>query len=758
MNIKKLSLFVAVIAAIAAFVVFDLGRYLSLDYLKQSQSQFLDLYARQPFTVAAVYFALYVLSTALSFPGATIITLAGGAIFGFGWGLLLVSFASSLGATLAFLTARFVLRDSIEARFAKRLADINKGIEKDGAFYLFTLRLVPLVPFFVINLVMGLTKMRTWVFYAVSQVGMLAGTAVFVNAGTQLSHITSLKGILSPALIGSFVLLGVFPLLARKVVDAIKKRQVYARWKAVRPRTFDRNLVVIGAGAGGLVSAYIAAAVKAKVTLVEAHKMGGDCLNFGCVPSKALIKSAKLAHQMAHAERYGLNSYSSNEYNGYKPISFKKVMARVHAVIAAIEPHDSIERYTGLGVEVLQGYAKIINPWTVEIALNGGGKQTLTTRNIVIAAGARPFVPPLPGLSEVGYVTSDTLWDSFAKLDDVPKHLVVLGGGPIGCELAQSFARLGSEVTQVEMAPRLMLREDVEVSSLVADALRADGVAVLTGHKALRVEKMPPGGSSPSGAGLALGQAPAEESADMVRPAGGVLVVEHAGAEKRIEFDQLLCAVGRVARLEGYGLEDLGIPTQRTVEINAYLQTLYPNIYAVGDVAGPFQFTHTAAHQAWYAAVNALFGDLKKFKADYSVIPWATFTDPEVARVGLNEQDALTLGVAFEVTRYRLDDLDRAICDDGPYRQPQGFVKVLTVPGKDRILGVTIVGAHAGDLLAEYVLAMKHGLGLNKILGTIHTYPTLSEANKYAAGEWKRAHQPHRLLAWVRKYHDWKRG
>ena len=734
MNIKKISLLVLVAAAMAAFVALDLGRYLSLDYLKQSQSQFLDLYARQPLTVAAAYFALYVLATALSFPGATIITLAGGAIFGFGWGLLIVSFASSLGATLAFLTARFVLRDSVEARFAKRLADINQGIEKDGAFYLFTLRLVPLVPFFVINLVMGLTKMRALVFYAVSQVGMLAGTAVFVNAGTQLAHITTLKDILSPALIGSFVLLGVFPLLARKLTEALKKRQVYARWKAVRPKTFDRNLVVIGGGAGGLVSAYIAAAVKAKVTLVEARKMGGDCLNYGCVPSKALIKSARLAHQMAHAERYGLNSWMRNYDKGYKPISFKKVMARVQAVIAAIAPHDSIERYTVLGVEVLQGYAKIINPWTVEIALNGGGKQTLTTRNIVIAAGARPFVPPLPGLSEVAYVTSDTLWDAFAKLDDVPKRLVVLGGGPIGCELAQSFARLGSQVTQVEMAPRLMLREDVEVSALVADALRADGVTVLTRHKALRVEKMPAAGTA--------------------CPPGGVLVLEHAGIEQRIEFDQLLCAVGRVARLEGYGLEELGIPTQRTVEINAYLQTLYPNIYAVGDVAGPFQFTHTAAHQAWYAAVNALFGDFKKFKADYAVIPWATFTDPEVARVGLNEQDALAQGVAFEVTRYDMADLDRAIADS----EARGFVKVLTVPGKDRILGVTIVGTHAGDLLAEYVLAMKHGLGLNKILGTIHTYPTLSEANKYAAGEWKRAHQPHRLLAWVRRYHDWKRS
>jgi pyruvate/2-oxoglutarate dehydrogenase complex dihydrolipoamide dehydrogenase (E3) component/uncharacterized membrane protein YdjX (TVP38/TMEM64 family) len=727
MTLKKLLLLSLVAAAVVAFVALDLGHYLSLDYLKQSQTEFAKLYSDQPLTVAAVFFAVYVVVTALSFPGAAILTLAGGAIFGLGWGLLLVSFASSLGATLAFLAARFVLRDSIEARFGTRIADINRGMAKDGAFYLFTLRLVPLVPFFVINLAMGLTQMRALTFYGVSQLGMLAGTAVFVNAGTQLAQISSLKGILTPGLLGSLVLLGVFPLLARKVVALVKQRQVYARWAAVRPRRFDRNLIVIGGGAGGLVSAYIAAAVKAQVTLVEAHKMGGDCLNYGCVPSKALIKSAKLAHQMQHAERYGLDSGSDNKDVAQRLFSFKKIMERVHAVIAAIEPHDSIERYTALGVEVLQGHAKIVNPWTVEIALNSGGKQLLTTRNIIIAAGARPVVPPLPGLAEVGYVTSDTLWDTFARLDEIPSRLVVLGGGPIGCELAQSFARLGSQVTQVEMGERLMVREDAEVSVLVAQSLRADGVQVLTGHQALRCE---------------------------LQGADKVLVVGHQGAEVRIAFDQLLCAVGRSARLSGYGLEELGIPTQRTVETNEYLQTIYPNIYAAGDVAGPFQFTHTAAHQAWYAAVNALFGDFKRLKADYSVIPWATFTDPEVARVGLNEQEAQEKGIAVEVTRYGIDDLDRAIADS----EAHGFVKVLTVPGKDRILGVTIVGTHAGDLLAEYVLAMKHGLGLNKILGTIHTYPTLSEANKYAAGEWKRAHQPQRLLAWVRKYHDWKRG
>jgi len=576
------------------------------------------------------------------------------------------------------------------------------------------------VPFVLINLLMGLTRMKVWTYYGVSQLGMLAGTAVYVNAGTQLAQLDSLQGILSSALLGSFVLLGLFPLIARRIVAAVKKRQVYARWADQRPKTFDRNLIVIGGGAGGLVTAYIAAAVKAKVTLIEAHKMGGDCLNYGCVPSKALIKSAKIAHQMRHASHYGLSDAAPS-------FSFKVVMQRVHNVIRAIEPHDSIERYTGLGVEVLQGYGKLVNPWTVEVALNDGTTQRLTTRSIVIAAGARPFVPTLPGLDAVGYVTSDTLWDKFAQLDEVPKRLVVLGGGPIGCELAQSLARLGSHVTQVDMGARLMVREDVEVSALAQAALEADGVQVLTGHQALRCE-------------LVDGEK--------------TLVVEHAGAEKRIAFDQLLCAVGRVARLQGYGLEELGIPTHRTVQTNAYLQTIYPNIYAAGDVAGPFQFTHTAAHQAWYATVNALFGEWKLFKVDDSVIPWATFIDPEVARVGLNEQEAKEKNIPYEVTQYGIDDLDRAIADS----EAHGFVKVLTVPGKDTILGVTIVGAHAADVLAEYVLAMRHGLGLNKILGTLHTYPTMSEANKYAAGEWKRTHAPQQLLAWVKKYHDWRRG
>lgn len=714
---KKITIVVAALFLVLIFFILDLNSFLSLHSLKASLGQFEAWRAASPVLVGLYFFLFYVAVAALSLPGAVVLTLAAGALFGLLWGTVIVSFASSIGATLAFLVSRYLFRDAIQDRFGDRLSAINNGMAKDGVFYLFTLRLVPLFPFFIVNLLMGLTPIRTSSYYWVSQVGMLAGTLVYVNAGTQLAKISGLSSIVSPGLLISFTLLGIFPLLAKWFLHYLQRRRVYAKWK--HPLKFDRNLIVIGAGAAGLVTAYIGAAVKAKVTLIEAHKIGGDCLNYGCVPSKALIKSARLAHQMCHGDKYGLKAIVPE-------FSFSKVMARIHEVIRTVAPHDSVERYTKLGVEVLEGYACIKDPWTVEVKLHNGDIQRLTTRNIVIATGAQPIVPPLPGLDDVGYVTSDTLWDEFAKKDAPPSRLIVLGGGPMGCELAQSFARLGSKVTQIEMAPRIMIREDEEISEVVRSSLERDGVEVLIGHKALRCE---------------------------CEDENKFIVVEHDGVERRIEFDTLLCAVGRIARLTGYGLEELGIETKNTIVANEYLETLYPNIFAAGDVAGPYQFTHTASHQAWYAAVNALFGDLKKFKVDYSVIPWATFIEPEVARVGLNEQEARDKDVPYEVTRYEFDDLDRAITDS----TTQGFVKVLTVPGKDRILGATIVGEHAGDLLAEFVLAMKHGLGLSKILGTIHIYPTLAEANKYVAGKWKKTHTPQRLLTWLFHYHAWKR-
>jgi pyruvate/2-oxoglutarate dehydrogenase complex dihydrolipoamide dehydrogenase (E3) component/uncharacterized membrane protein YdjX (TVP38/TMEM64 family) len=706
---KRLLLFAFVILAVAAFFALDLGRFLTLDALKAGQADFAEAYAARPLEVIGIFFLIYVATTALSLPGATVLTIAAGALFGLVTGTLVVSFASSIGATLAFLVSRFLLRDAVQRRFGERLEAVNQGVKRDGAFYLFALRLVPLFPFFVINLLMGLTPIRTRTFYWVSQLGMLAGTVVYVNAGMQLATVGSLADVFSPGLLASFALLGVFPLIAKKIVSALQARRVYARWP--RPRRFDRNLVVIGAGSAGLVTAYIAAAAKAKVTLIENHKMGGDCLNYGCVPSKALIRSAKFLKQARESANLGINR-AEVDYD------FAQVMERVQRVIRSIEPHDSAARYSELGVEVIQGQARIASPWSVEV--NG---QTLTTRAIVIATGARPQIPALPGLEQVRHYTSDSIW----TLSERPGHLLVIGGGAIGCELSQAFARLDCRVTIVTRAG-LMGKEDQDAADAVEAALTADGVAILKNAEPLRCELM---------------------------DGKQLLQIRRDGAEETIVFDVLLLALGRAPRTQGFGLEELGIPLTpaRTIETNAWLQTLYPNIYACGDVAGPYQFTHTAGHQGWYAAINALFGGIRRFKVDYSVIPWVTFTDPEVARVGLSESEAKARGIAYEVTRYGLEELDRAIVDEAAH----GYVKVLTVPGRDRILGVCIVSAHAGELLAEFVLAMRHGLGLNKILSTIHAYPTWAEANKYAAGAWKRAHAPTKLIEWAARYHAWRR-
>ena len=716
MKKSKLIVLILVVAAIAAFFIFDLGKYFSLDYFKSQQSAIAAYNLANPIQTALIFLLAYIAVTALSLPGAAIMTLVAGAIFGLVWGVIIVSFASTIGATLAFLVARFLLRDSIQAKFGDKLKAFNAGVEKEGGFYLFTLRLVPAFPFFMINVVMGLTTMKASTFFWVSQLGMLAGTIVFVYAGQQLSEITSLKGILSPGLIGAFVLIGILPLIAKKVVNSIRARKVYARWASKKPAHFDRNVVVIGGGSAGLVTSYIAAAVKAKVTLVERHQMGGDCLNTGCVPSKALIRSAKLLNHMSRAKEFGIASASAQW-------DFAEVMERVQRVINEIEPHDSVARYSSLGVDCVKGSAKILSPWEVEITLENGGKQKLTTKNIVIAAGARPFVPPIPGLAECKPLTSDNVWNIRA----LPKRLVVLGGGPIGSELTQCFARFGSQVTQVEMLPRIMIREDAEVSAMVKKKFESEGVAVLVNHKAKQV---------------------VNENSEKF------LIVECDGQEKRIAFDEILCAVGRIANTTGYGLEELGIPAKKVVETNEYLETIYPNIFACGDVAGPYQFTHTAAHMAWFASVNALFGKFKKFKVDYSVVPWATFTDPEVARVGINEQEAIEQKIAHDVHVYGIDDLDRAIADG----EAHGFVKVITPKGSDKILGATIVGEHAGDLLVEFVAAMKHGFGLNGILNTIHIYPTLGEANKYAAGVYKRSTATVGKLAVAKAMNDWTRG
>lgn len=715
--LTRIVLLLIIAVIIGAFYTLNLGQYLSLAELREQQQTLITFRDENFLTLVAICFVVYVTVTAFSLPGATIMTLSVGAIFGFSWGLVIASFASTIGATLAFLIARFFLHDWVQNKFSDRLQKFNERFRKDGAFYLLTLRLVPLFPFFVVNLAMSLTKIKAFTFYWVSQLGMLAGTAVYVNAGTQLASIESTADIFSTRLLLSFTLLGIFPLIAKAMLSFLESRRALKGWR--KPKQFDRNLVVIGAGSAGLVSAYIAAATKAKVTLVEANAMGGDCLNTGCVPSKALINVARQVKQRNTAGM-GLPAVATE-------VDFPAVMAHVQQVIKAIEPHDSVERYTDLGVDVVQGYARIVSPWEVEIE-TASGKQTLTTKAIIVATGGKPLVPKIPGIDQVQMLTSDSLWD----LKTLPKRLLVMGGGPIGCELAQAFQQLGSAVTQVEMAERLLSKEDPEVSELLAEHMQAGGIDLRLQHRVVGFT----GTQSEGTAKLEILDAEGE-------------VVGH----DELQFDAVLVAVGRQANLKGFGLEELGIETTHILPSNEFMQTTVPTIYAAGDVTGPYQFTHTASHQAWYASVNALFAPLKKFKADYRVIPWATFTQPEIATVGMNEQMARAANVDYEITRYGIDDLDRAIADNQAY----GFVKVLTKPGKDEILGVTIAGPRAGDLIAEFVLAMKYKIGLNKILGTIHIYPTMSEANKYVAGNWRRANAPESALRWVERFHAWRR-
>lgn len=708
---KLLILILAILGIIFSYNYFNLSDYLSLDFLKQNAND-LKSYSNENLVLSlGAFFLVYVCVTALSIPGAAVLTLAGGFLFGLFKGLLLISFASTIGASIAFLVSRFVLQDWVKERFREKMDEIEKGIEREGKIYLLSLRLIPIFPFFVINLVMGLTPMKLLSFYWVSQLGMLPGTFVYVNAGKQLSKINSLSDILNPTIVLSFTLLGLFPLIANFILSTVKKRKVYKGFK--RPKRFDYNVIAIGAGSGGLVTSYIAAAVKAKVALIEKHKMGGDCLNTGCVPSKALIKSSKIVDQIKHSEKFGISSSTPS-------VDFEKVMTRVKKVIQDIEPHDSVERYTSLGVDCHKGKAQILSPW--EVKVNG---QVLRSKNIVIATGARPSVPPIQGIDEIDYLTSDNLW-SISKL---PENLVVLGGGPIGCEMAQAFSRLGSNVTIVEMGERLMKVEDQDVSDFVHKKFSSEGIVVKCAHKAKRFE---------SG-----------QDKDF-------LICDGPDGEVTLEFSKVLLALGRTPNVDGFGLETIGVKLEsnKTIATNKYLQTNFPNIYACGDVAGPYQFTHTASHQAWYASVNALFSPLKKFKVDYSCIPWCTFIDPEVARVGLNEQEVLSKGIEYDVTTYGLDDLDRAIADSEDF----GFIKAITVKGKDKILGVTIVGTHAADLIAEFTLAMKHNLGLNKILGTIHLYPSYPEANKYLAGQWKQANKPEKLLKVVEKFHKFRRS
>lgn len=707
--------------AIVFFLIkfYDLQQYFTLDFIKSHLHSLQSTYQEHKVKTLLAYGAFYILITALSLPGAIILTLLAGALFGLIPGLIIVSFASSIGATLAFLMARFLLRDYLQERFQQQLQSLNKGIEKDGAFYLFTLRLVPLFPFFVVNILMGLTTLKTKTFFFVGQLGMLLGTALYVNAGENLVQLDSIQGLLSAKILSSMALLGLLPLISKKIVNILRNQRLYQHYP--KPTSFDYNMVVIGGGPAGLVTSYLSAALKAKVALIEKDAMGGDCLNTGCVPSKAFLSSAKIVHLQHRAKNFGLRSLRPD-------FDFAEIMERVQKVIKKIGPHDSVERYTGLGVECIQGKAEILSPF--EVRVNG---KILTTKNITLATGATPIIPPIPGLQQISYLTSENVW----KLRTLPKRLIVIGGGPIGLELAQGFARFGSKVQIIQQAPRILMKEDPEVSLLMHKTLESEGIKIHVGTRALEIV------SSKSEKGDKILLCESSNSS-------------HFQKNLEIPFDEILLAVGRKANTTHLGAEKLGLALRSdgTLETNDFLQTKYPNIFACGDVTGPYQFTHTASHQAWYCAVNGLFSNFKAFPVDYRVIPWCTFTDPEIAKVGFNEEEAKTQGIPYEIVTYSLEDLDRAITEE----EDHGFIKVLTVPGKDKILGATIVGPRAGELIIEFVSAIKQGIGLNKILETIHIYPTFGEANRYLAGVWRKSRTSPRTFSFLKKFHAWQRN
>ena len=724
--------------------------------LARLQMQYHDLqawYVQSPWTARALFFGLYLILASAAVPGIVVLTLAGGAIFGFAWGLVLVSFASTLGATLTLVTVRHVLPQTIASAMGPRvqalLRNVTKGLEREGVFFLLSLRLIPLIPFGLINVVMAFTRMPIGRFYLVSQLGMLPTTILYLQAAAQLAALHAASDVLAPelmlVLLGLGLAIAVLPFIAKRVLHWIALRKKLSAWK--RPRRFDYNLIVIGGGAAGLVSAYVAAHAQTRVALIEAAEMGGDCLNRGCVPSKALIQSARVAHQLHQAAQFGLQAGPLN-------VDLAAVMHRLRAVIAAIAPHDSVQRYQGLGVDVFQAQAYILDPWTVELRRPGQEALRMTARRMVLATGAKPHVPDIPGLSTSGFVTSDTLWDALAQRSELPRRIAILGGGPVGCELAQAFARLGSQVSLIESGSALLGREDADVSALVQQALERDGVRVFTQHRAVRCESA----ELPQQQGLLVlcenaPKRPADIGASTVLGSSGVQAGEFA-----VPFDLLICATGRDARLAGFGLENLGLATGQALQTNEFMQTEVPTLFAAGDVAGPYQSTHAAAHQAWYASVNALLDGWWALPARYGALPSTVYVAPEVARVGLNEKQAKARGVPYEVNLFSFADLDRALCDAPAGEMPAGFVKVLTPPGRDRLLGVTIVGDQAAELLAPYVLAMRHRLGLKAMLSTIHSYPTLSESARQVAGQWQRAHLPQWPLRWLRRWLTWRRG
>ena len=707
---KRIIIFLLIIALIIfSVIVFDVQNLFTLSALKEKQEQLQTTVDSHPFYSASIFFISYVIFAGLSLPGVIIFTLAAGALFGLLQGTILVSFASTIGAFLAFLVARFFLHDTVQERFSSRLTTINRKINSEGAFYLLFLRLVPVFPFFLVNILMALTPIRAGIYYWVSQVGMLPATILYVAAGAQIAKIDDLGDIVSPSMLFLFLLLGIFPFLAKRLANFLKARVVYKEYK--KPDTFGFNTIVLGGGSAGLVAAYTTSTLQGKVVLIEREKMGGDCLNTGCVPSKSILRSAKFIADMRRSKSFGM-SKTSYEFQ------YENIIQRVHSKIATIAPKDSVERYTDLGVECEQGNAHVVSPWEIEV----NGKH-LTAKNIVIATGATPLIPALPGLDQIPYFTTDTIW----SLTELPEHLLIIGAGPIGCELGQAFARLGARVTIVHRRNTILPNEDEEAAKLVEQALTLDHATLCTNFVTEKI---------------------------VTQDGEHVMHGKHEGTPVQISFSHLLLATGRRPNLGGLETLQLEKNVAERLVVNDTLQTRFPNVYACGDVTSVMQYTHVASHQAWYAAFNALFRPIKAFKCTLENIPRAIFTDPEIASVGITEKQAIAADLKHQITTFPMDDIDRAITDNAT----EGFIKVITAGDSDKILGVCIVGEHASELIAEFVLAKTHKLGLNKILQTVHIYPTRSEINRMAAGKWRRSQISSRTINLLSKFQHWRIG
>ncbi|MBA3536096.1 MAG: FAD-dependent oxidoreductase [Tatlockia sp.] len=687
---KKLRSWLPLILLLGLLILFfslRLDKYLTFTSLRENRATLISWTKEHFFMAALLYMSCYTLAVAASVPGAVFLTLAGGFLFGVVFGTVFVIVSATLGATALFFAVRTSFGDWLAKSALSWLGRMREGFQQNAFSYLLMLRLVPLFPFWVVNIVPALLGVDAKTFIITTFFGILPGSIVYVMVGNGLSHVFEANQTPNLGIIFDIkVLLPLLALAALSFIPILYKR-VNPKEQKKNPKTnqIKCDLSIIGAGAGGLSVAAVAAQLGLKVVLLESGKMGGDCLNYGCVPSKSLLAAGKIAYQLRHAAQFGISSKGLE-------IDFKKVMQQVHAVIKVLAKNDSVERFESLGVQVIKAVARFSGVNTL-VAQD----RVIEARRIVIATGSSPFKPPIPGLEDTPYLTNETIFN----LTEQPKHLIVIGGGPIGCELAQAFSMLGSKITLIE-GFNLLPKDDVDCVAILRAQLKAMGIIIHEQAKVLGVEPHAHGGIKVS--------------------------INQAGEKLAIRGSHLLIATGRRANVENLDLEKAGIVySNKGIEVNSRLQTSNRRVYALGDVVGPYQFTHMATYQAGIVLRNIAFKI--PAKVDYRAIPWVTYTLPEIAHVGLLAEEALK-HADIQFTEWSFLENDRAQTE----HSLEGKIKIIS-DKKGRVLGVTIVGAHAGELILPWVIAIREKRTLRSFTDAVSPYPTLSEISKRVAGE-----------------------